>query len=1146
MVLFTVTTANDENDGGTGGSGLSLREALALANSTAGVDSITFDAQLLSGKTISLTLGELIITDSLTLTGLGANNLSVSGNNLSRVFRVDNGNSSSALAVSLSGITLTGGNSSADGGGIFNQENLSLSDTIVTGNSAAGNGGGLFNGIGTVTLSNSTFTNNRASQDGGGLFNEGSLSASNSSFSNNTAGNSGGGVANNGGTTTLSGSSFTNNSAVNHGGGLLTVAGGTSTIEQSSFSGNSAGGNGGGISSNLSTTSLSNSNLSGNRATNNGGGIYSNLSTISVNNSNLSGNSATNNGGGIYSDLSTTNVSNSNLSTNSALNNGGGIASTNSSSTTLNSSSLTQNAAGNNGGGFSNSDGSFARLNNNTLNGNTATNNGGGLANESGGTAILSQNTFSHNMAANSGGGIYAENSDTRLSNSTVTLNGAASGGGLFNDLGSTTVTSTIVAGNTNNQDLGGSAFSSGGNNLVGNGSGASGFTNGVNGDLVGTAANPIDPLLGALQNNGGPTLTHALLAGSRAINAGSNPDNLQNDQRGSGFPRTLDGATDIGAIEQKLVPVPGIRLEQAVNAADPNNPTAEEDADLPPGRALPVGTNVTWTYQVFNEGNVPLTVTSITDDFGTPNNPADDFTSAPVLSNGFNVGDSNKNNRLDTTEVWRYTSAGVVSYQVQGSTGGGGIGGINLGKLTDYLFFFANGSAKANWQGATKGFVGDVAVNGISAAEKTSGDVPYAGTIYTNDASLGAWQKIVDQNSGKGKFSKNQASVSQGENARISSLQTDLTNAFAQINALSATAGYTSRSSTSLNGLNTTNGLAETFVINITSGLNFSSKINITGDAGDVFVLRWDADGNPLNGYQGQVKPQSGGAIVPLGGLKPSNFINVAGDLNASGGGSNPPSPYPQGPRHDNGTGALIDGGKNFSGGGFFTGYWLTTGTPDSGKTAPFSNAIFVGGWYTTTTEFSMTSGTSGVRVAPPPQSNGGVTFYTNIAKVTAQEPNTGVVVTDTDSSSFFGINGQSLQGTSQNNTLVGTSNNDYIVGGAGQDILTGNGGNDIFGYQALSDAGDTITDFASGDLISILPLLNSVGYTGSDPLADGYLKVYQQGNNTVISFDADGNSGAASPVTLVTLENFQGSLSYDSTRGLLGGVLPDAMPAI
>jgi hypothetical protein len=300
-------------------------------------------------------------------------------------------------------------------------------------------------------------------------------------------------------------------------------------------------------------------------------------------------------------------------------------------------------------------------------------------------------------------------------------------------------------------------------------------------------------------------------------------------------------------------------------------------------------------------------------------------------------------------------------------------IGGVNLGELPEYLFFFADGSTDANWQGATKGYVGDVAVDGIQASERTSGSVPYAGTIYTNDTTLDAWQDIVDQNPG-------QASGSTENVQLISDLESDLVSAFQQINALPATTGFTSVASTSLDGLNTQNGIDEVYVINVTSGFNVSSKINITGDPGDVFILRWDTDANPANGYQGEVKFQSGGAIVPLGGLTPTNFIHVAGDINASGGGTTPLPPYPQGPRYDDGQGALINGGSDFSGGGFFTGYWLTTGDPTVagpgglliGETQPLSNAIFVGGWYTLTTKFSMTSGTSGVYVSPNPDTQG------------------------------------------------------------------------------------------------------------------------------------------------------------------------------
>ncbi|HYV95600.1 MAG TPA: T9SS type A sorting domain-containing protein [Chitinophagales bacterium] len=299
-------------------------------------------------------------------------------------------------------------------------------------------------------------------------------------------------------------------------------------------------------------------------------------------------------------------------------------------------------------------------------------------------------------------------------------------------------------------------------------------------------------------------------------------------------------------------------------------------------------------------------------------------------------------------------------------------IGGVNLGNLPNYFLFYSDARTDANWQSTSNGYIGNVAIDGIQAHERTSGTVPYAGTIYSNDATLGAWQQIVDGNPGQAFNSLNQTTL-------ISDLATDLENAFTQINALTATTGYSGVSSTSLNGLNTQNGVAETYVINVTSGFTVSSKINITGDASDVFILRWDNDANFSNGYDGNVKFQTGGAIVPLGGLIASNFIHVAGNINSSGGGTNPPSPYPQGPRDNNGTGNLITGGSNWNGGGFFTGYWLTTGTPTNkpageqpyGDTHALTSAIFVGGWYSKTTKFSMITGTSGVYVSPPTACN-------------------------------------------------------------------------------------------------------------------------------------------------------------------------------
>jgi len=184
-------------------------------------------------------------------------------------------------------------------------------------------------------------------------------------------------------------------------------------------------------------------------------------------------------------------------------------------------------------------------------------------------------------------------------------------------------------------------------------------------------------------------------------------------------------------------------------------------------------------------------------------------------------------------------------------------------------------------------------------------------------------WGNIVTQNTAPN-VTTTQAFASYNQTALLTSLETTLNTAFTQINALPATTGYTDRTASSLNGINTQNSVDQLIVINVTDFNAASTKLNITGDAGDIFVIRWDEDLG-TGGYQGQVKFQSGGGIVPLGGLTPGNFINVAGDIASSGGGTNPASPYPQGPRYNNGQGALIEDGANFNGGGFLP----ATGSP-------------------------------------------------------------------------------------------------------------------------------------------------------------------------------------------------------------------------
>ena len=118
-----------------------------------------------------------------------------------------------------------------------------------------------------------------------------------------------------------------------------------------------------------------------------------------------------------------------------------------------------------------------------------------------------------------------------------------------------TYVGNTIIANNTiirdgSPSDTCGRTFISNGFNLIGDGTGIYGLTNGVNGDQVGTDSEPIDPKLGPLKDNGGPTQTLALRRGSPAIDAANPQDFPPTDQRGVSRPQ--GEGPDIGAYERR------------------------------------------------------------------------------------------------------------------------------------------------------------------------------------------------------------------------------------------------------------------------------------------------------------------------------------------------------------------------------------------------------------------------------------------------------------------------------------------------------------------------------------------------------------------------------------------------------------------
>jgi predicted outer membrane repeat protein len=550
---------------------LSLREAIATANQATTPDTI-----VLSSGTYTLSLGQLTITNSMTIQGQGYWLTAVDGANLSRLFQVNGVGLGNPLpqAARPAGIVLPppgvntppsvtfanlslehglgtqGGISGQVGGGAIqaSSANLSLVGCQLSGNTGL-NGGAINDSNGTVTLTGSLVSGNTAQNSGGGIATFGGKLVVNGDLVqfNSTQGN-GGGIFTTG-SVTLNGSEFYDNSAVVNGGGVI------ATFAVNMTNGkviNNSAANGGGIMA--TTVTLTGCTVSDNSALEYGGGIDGVALTLT--NSILTGNSARDDGGALLATTAT--LTGCTVNGNQALQDGGGIATNtgtlngctmidNTASqyggaiylfgiggpsvapTTLAFCTLSGNSAGINGGGLSGAfsgplffDWTAATFHACTVSGNTAKGgNGGGIACQN---AVLTDSTVSGNSAASGvGGGIFDVSG--LLVFDTIADNAANQGGGVFVE--ETYIQDTIIArnrltsGGTAGPDVA-SAFNNYidlGNNLIG--VSAPGFTSGS--DQLGTAAHPLDPGLTALGNHGGPTQTYALLAASPALGNGVN-----------------------------------------------------------------------------------------------------------------------------------------------------------------------------------------------------------------------------------------------------------------------------------------------------------------------------------------------------------------------------------------------------------------------------------------------------------------------------------------------------------------------------------------------------------------------------------------------------------------------------------------------
>jgi hypothetical protein len=520
------------------------------------------------------------------------------------------------------GVAAPGDGTAGEGGGIRDNDNASLilNDMVITDNSASSDGGGvaMANVLSTpwlLSLTNTTISDNHSGDEGGGVDEDGTGKTviNGGLVTGNTSANEGAGVYLNalsqGGVFSIAiangGSGFTKAPTVKFTGGGGTGATGTAIISHGKVIGvtitnpgtgfiaaptiSFSGGGGKGATATAALTSESGSlSITGAVITDNksldsiGGGVAnSGDGSVTIASTTIANNSAGTTGGG-FSDENNQGslvVMNSLFEDNFAAGDGGGIF-VGSPDTTIINSQIEDNISGANGGGIF-AGGVKLTVQASTISNNIASGNGGGIEIETSGGGVangssITNSTITGNIALNNnnlshGGGIdFGANflGSVLLQNDTINGNSAGNGGGVASSgaVGSSIVVeNTIIAGNFGNNGTNGAdalgAFIDEGGDLIGisgTKSGNTGFT--ASTTQSGTTTDPLDPMLGTLQDNGGPTVgatgdsialqTEALEPGSKAIAKGI-AGGPTVDERGFSVVGEAQGTSpDVGAFQ--------------------------------------------------------------------------------------------------------------------------------------------------------------------------------------------------------------------------------------------------------------------------------------------------------------------------------------------------------------------------------------------------------------------------------------------------------------------------------------------------------------------------------------------------------------------------------------------------------------------
>lgn len=507
-----------------------LREALVNANSDSDTtggdcaagqdasDSITFSV---TGSIV--TGSRLDVLDGVNITGPGAASLTVSGNNNHRVFYLYALNDN----VTISNITISGGVTATNepGGGIASfGTNLTLDHVTVSGNTATnGAGGGVFavGGGQSLTIQSSTLSGNTASLGGGAYISlYGVISVADSAVTGNNA---------------------------TYGGGLAFYGYGSPSVARTTISGNQAA-IAGGIAAQLYGMTLDDVTITSNTAqVGAGGGVINHVLGISITDSHITGNSAPSTGGLFIQKIDGIGGSEQAGKRRARVKPHGVLPPVFDGATIIDT----------------------------TISGNIATAGDTGGIFFYGGANAIQRSTVSGNMAITTGGGIYLYDGSLLLEDSTVANNGATGangvGGGIFS-YEALDIRHSTISGNSAGQQGGNIylynslAVSTIRNSIVANGVAPADpdiATNGVVNASYSLIETPspnvvtdatditgIDPALGPLQDNGGPTETMLPQLASPVVNSGdpAYAPPPATDQRGE--PRVAGGRTDMGAVE--------------------------------------------------------------------------------------------------------------------------------------------------------------------------------------------------------------------------------------------------------------------------------------------------------------------------------------------------------------------------------------------------------------------------------------------------------------------------------------------------------------------------------------------------------------------------------------------------------------------